>query len=67
DCNGRVDSVDALRVLRHVASLPPDPACIDAGNVKCDDGLSAVDALFILRYVAHLPNNIPSGCGPIGE
>ncbi len=61
-----MDAVDALRVLRHVAGLPPDPACINAGNVKCDDGLSAVDALFILRYVAQLTNNL-GACPPIGE
>jgi hypothetical protein len=62
-----VDSVDALRVLRHVAGLTPDPACIEAANVKCDDAMTAVDALLILRHVALLPNDLPTGCTPIGE
>ncbi len=66
DCDGDVDAVDALFVLRYVAGLTPFAACINDANVKCDDGITAVDALFILRYVAGLPNSLPQECPPIG-
>jgi hypothetical protein len=66
DCNTTVNSVDALKDLRHVAGLPPDPGCISAGNVDCDFDIDSVDSLFILRFVAQLPVNLPSGCPEIG-
>ncbi len=61
DCNRKTNSVDALHALRHVASLG-DTACLQAANVKCDDGVTAVDALLILRHVAALSLNLPQGC-----
>jgi ubiquinone biosynthesis protein UbiJ len=71
DCDGDVDSVDALKELRHVAVLPVSQSepCPDIGSevasifgdVDCDDDVDAVDALKILRYVAALP--IQSGAG----
>jgi hypothetical protein len=66
DCNGAVNSVDALKDLRHVVGLPPDPGCINAGNVDCDFDIDAVDSLFILRFVAQLPVSLPQGCPEIG-
>lgn len=66
DCDGGVDAVDALQVLRSVADLPNPAECVAAGNVKCDDPLNAVDALLILRYVAQLPVALPDGCPEIG-
>jgi hypothetical protein len=77
-----VSSVDALKVLRHVAQLSvsqtePCPdigqvlVAINNGNVQgdinCDDNITAVDALFILRFVALLNVNLPQGCPPIGQ
>ena len=70
DCSGGanpVDAVDALQVLRRVAGVQPYAACIDAGNVKCDDGLDAVDAVYILKHVAAIPVNLPAGCPQIGS
>lgn len=67
DCDGEVDSVDALMVLRNTAGLPHSAKCIAAGDVDCDQDIDSVDALKILRYVAGLGNPVPPGCGPIGE
>lgn len=73
NCDGHVDSVDALAVLRYVAALPPlhaGPSCppIGAeaapafGDVNCDGVIDSVDALIILRNVAGLPVNLAPGC-----
>lgn len=77
DCDGDVDTVDALFVLRHVAALPVNlpKGCPEigtdgppaSGNVDCDGDVDTVDALFILRHVAALPVNVPKGCAPIGS
>lgn len=66
DCDGDVDAVDALMVLRRVAALEPFGDCVATGNVRCDDDIDAVDALFILRHVAALPVDLPAACLPIG-
>jgi hypothetical protein len=67
DCSGTVNSVDALKDLRHVAGLFPDPSCINAGNVDCDFDMDSVDSLFILRFVAQLPVTLPLNCPEIGS
>ena len=54
DCDGDVDSVDGLFVLRDVAGFDPSE-CIDQGDVDCDEDRDSVDALGILRDVAALP------------
>ncbi len=59
DCNGVVDAVDALHILRHAAGFQGEGLCIMAGDVNCDGYIDAVDALAILRYVAGL--SIPPG------
>jgi hypothetical protein len=64
DCNGAVNAVDALKVLRFVAGLGPS-VCIDATDVDCSGAVNAVDALKILRFVAGLPNVLPQGCSGI--
>lgn len=75
DCDGDVDSVDGLNVLRHVAGLDvvQKPGCPELatgappfGDVNCDGGVDAVDALSLLRAVAGLPVVQPPGCAPIG-
>lgn len=81
DCNGLVDSVDALKVLRRVASLPvsQEPGCPGlgtpavagagerlVGDVDCDGDVDAIDALKILRHVAGLPVSQQPGCDAIG-
>jgi hypothetical protein len=80
DCSAApngVNSVDALAVLRHSASLPvsQNEPCLDVGqpapwgwamgDVDCSGGVSSVDALKILRAVALLVVALPPGCDPI--
>jgi hypothetical protein len=76
DCSGAVNSIDALKLSRHVAGLSvsqtepcPDVGTGDGevfGDVNCDGNITAVDALFVLRFVAALPVNLPQGCRPVG-
>jgi hypothetical protein len=64
DCDGDVDAVDALAILRFVAGLPPlvqQEPCDDVGasgaafgDLDCDGDVDAVDALAVLRFVADL-------------
>jgi hypothetical protein len=61
DCNGRLDSVDALQILRHVVGLPGGPACIAYGDTNCDGSIDATDALRVLRHVAGL-TQLNVGC-----
>lgn len=67
NCDGVIDVVDALGVLRHVAGFRPDAECITKAYVDCDGDIDVVDALFILRFVASLPMNLPPGCGGPGS
>lgn len=75
-----VAAVDALKVLRHVASLPvlQSEPCLDIGeprlppaadwmmgDVDCSGAVTAVDALKILRAVAGLPASKPEECPEI--
>jgi hypothetical protein len=76
DCSGAVNSVDALKISRHIAGLDvaqtqPCPGIGTGegdvfGDVNCDGGVTAVDALFVLRFVAALPVSVPPGCRPVG-
>jgi len=76
DCSGGVNSIDALKLLRHVAGLDvsqtepcPDIGTADGelfGDINCDGDVTAADALFVLRFVAALPVNLPQGCRPVG-
>ncbi len=77
DCAGAVDSVDALKELRYVTSLPvlqdePCPgigtneAVVLWGDTDCSGGVTSVDALKILRYVASLPVQQTEPCADIG-
>jgi hypothetical protein len=77
DCNQAINSVDALKVLRHGAGLSvaqsepcldlglPLTSTFDHGDVDCDGSVNAVDALKILRAVAALTVSQEKGCGPV--
>ena len=66
DCDGDVDSVDGLFVLRDVAGFDPSE-CIEQGDVDCDEDRDSVDALGILRDVAALPPLVQQEpCADIG-
>ena len=68
DCSGVADSIDALQVLRSVASLPIAADCLaQAADVDCSAQVDSIDGLLILRFVASLPVNPPAGCTPIGD
>jgi hypothetical protein len=68
DCNGLINAVDALFVLRRVAALQPYAECISRGDVNCNGTFDSVDALIILRFVALLPPlSVPPGCPPVGS
>ncbi len=77
DCNGAVDSVDGLRILRYAAGLNPNVpgACPGPGSLAgagpkgdmdCNTTVDSVDALRILRYAAGLSPGLPGGCPAIG-
>ena len=81
DCNAAVNSVDALKVLRHSAGLSvvQNEPCLDiglprlltppddwkVGDVDCSGAVNSIDALKILRANAGLSANIPPGCPAI--
>ena len=75
DCDGDIDSVDALREMRFAAGLDPGVpgGCAPlgafalarsgyAGDLNCDNSAQAVDALFVLRHVSALPIGIEAWC-----
>lgn len=76
DCDEDVDSVDALKQLRHVAALSvaQEPGCPGIGSevaslfgdVDCDDDVDSVDALKVLRHVAALSVAQEEPCADIG-
>lgn len=67
NCDGAVDTLDALADLQISAGLPSLGLCAaQVGNVNCDAGIDTLDALALLRYTAGLPINLPKGCPPIG-
>lgn len=77
NCDGLVNPVDALIILRHVAGLSfnvpgcpppgsPGPNLIRKGDLNCDGQINPVDALRVLRYVAALPVSPIAGCPEIG-
>lgn len=77
DCDGAVDSTDALKVLRYSAGLSVSqsepctdigallPGGVRQGDVNCSGGVDSKDALLILRAVAGLPVAVPAGCPAI--
>ncbi len=66
-CDGAVDAVDSLQLLRRIAGLSNLGVCAKAlGDVDCSAGVDARDALMILRYVAGLAASGTDGCPAIG-
>lgn len=50
DCNGQINPIDALGVVRWYANALPVASCIGLGYVTCDNNLDAADAVRILAY-----------------
>jgi hypothetical protein len=66
NCDGAVNSVDSLMILRSVAGLPVTADCLDAAaRRRLRRRQDSVDSLKILRYVAGLPVSQPQDCTPI--
>ncbi len=76
DCNGNVNSVDSLKILRHVAqlSVAQTEPCDNIGtggpplqgDVDCTGAVNSVDALKVLRHVAQLSVSQTEPCADIG-
>lgn len=65
DCNGKIDVVDALDILKLSADIPGGGLCVhQAGDVGCDGDIDAIDALLLLRRIASLDASLPQDCGP---
>jgi hypothetical protein len=76
DCNGVVDAVDSLKILRWIVLLnvSQEPGCPVIGSaipyiwgdVDCQTGVTAVDALKILRWIVLLGYSQQDPCAEIG-
>jgi competence protein ComEC len=69
DCGGSINSVDALKVLRHSSSLSVTlpPWCSSfAADVDCSGSINSVDALKLLRYNASLSVIQNEPCPDVG-
>jgi hypothetical protein len=55
NCNGEIETTDALMILREIAALPVSARCSPSFDIDCDESTNAVDALALLRYIAGLP------------
>jgi len=59
NCDGHVNSIDAMLVLKSAAGLPTALSCPDNADIDFHPGLSSQDALFILQYHAALLVALP--------
>jgi hypothetical protein len=79
DCDGDVDPVDALRILRFIAgmSVIQTQPCVPIGstvsglpdvwgNVDCSTALNSIDALKVIRHSIALPSSQTEPCPDIG-
>jgi hypothetical protein len=76
DCDGAINAVDALKVLRYAVGLtvPQTEPCPDIstvitqviGDVDCDGLVGAVDALKVLRHAASLISGQNEPCTDLG-
>jgi Tol biopolymer transport system component len=77
DCDGAVNSIDALKLLRYSAllSVLQSEPCMNLGlilpsgrrmgDVDCSFLINSIDALKVLRAVAEFNVQQPAGCPPI--
>ena len=52
DCNGDVNSIDALLILQFDAGLMSTLPCQDAADVNKDGQTNSIDAALVLQYVS---------------
>ena len=80
DCNGTVNSIDSLKVLRYGSGLDYSQTepCEDIGtetlangeiqgDVDCSKAVSSVDSLKVTRYAAGLAYSQSEPCPDIGS
>jgi hypothetical protein len=70
NCDGSINPVDSLTVLRYDAGLPvtpPEDCILATADVNCDGEVNPVDSLGILRFDAGLPVSQPGDCPALGE
>ena len=67
NCDGRIDSLDALAVLQFEAGLLDKLIFPDGGDSNEDGKINSIDALLILRFDAGLmPDKRPNSCIRVG-
>ncbi len=54
DCDGDVDSIDAVLILQHSAGLLASLPCGDRSDINGDDAKTSIDAALILQFTARL-------------
>ena len=67
DCNGKVDSADALKILKVVSGKGQFKKCASSADMDCDGALTAGDAMRILRYVVRFPAKAVDSCPAVGS
>ena len=60
DCDGDVDSIDAVLVLQRSARLIASLPCEDSGDVDGDNAITSIDAAVILQFTARLLFSLPA-------
>jgi hypothetical protein len=60
NCDGKINSRDALMVLQMYAGLIDTLPCIKNADVNGDDRINSIDALLILQFGAGLINHFPA-------
>jgi alpha-tubulin suppressor-like RCC1 family protein len=60
NCDGVVDSVDAVLVLQLSAGLIDSLACQSAGDANLDGSIDAIDAALILQFAAGIIEDLPA-------
>lgn len=59
NCDGAVDSLDALAILQREAGLTATLACASAADVNASGSVSSIDAALILQHTAGLLPGLP--------
>lgn len=68
NCDGQIDSLDALIVLKLAAGQSVSRGgCGVPTDVNCDGVTNSLDALAILRFTAGLPDTAQTGCAAVGS
>lgn len=67
DCDGLITGLDALAILRFVASSDVADCLRISGNVLCNDRLDAADAIAVLHYAGGFTIELGPGCPMLGQ